>query len=180
MAQGFSADLCNFLFVVNYKKWHRQQDGSEAFHCFLKSASGGELVTLLQAGDEVRETQANSWESVLRLVFLKGGRGRHISFHYFSYSIHLLLETAGKTRQDKPVDSEQNKGSVLTFAESWVILFFNAEQNQSKQSYLPVSRGVAVHAGQRRQAQVTGPASGHRLHEERLVGAEVDDSHLVM
>lgn len=47
-------------------------------------------------------------------------------------------------------------------------------------SHLPVSHGVAIHAGQRRQPQVTGSASGHRLHEERLVGAEVDDSYLVM
>lgn len=69
--QGFSANLCNFLFVVNNKKWHRQQDGSEAFHCFLKPPGGGQLVTLLQAGDEVCETQAHSWESIFRPVFLK-------------------------------------------------------------------------------------------------------------
>lgn len=69
--QGFPANLCNFLFVVDYEKRHGQQDGSEAFDCFLKSPGGGQLVTLLQTGDEVREAQANSWESVLRLVFLK-------------------------------------------------------------------------------------------------------------
>lgn len=51
---------------------------------------------------------------------------------------------------------------------------------RQQQVYLPVSGGVAVHTGQRGQAQVAGPASGHRLHEERLVGAEVDHSHLVM
>lgn len=81
---GFSANLCNFLFVVNYKQWHRQQDGSKTFDCFLKSPSCGQLVALLQAGDEVRETQANSWKSILRLVFLKGDRLRFMFlFHYF-------------------------------------------------------------------------------------------------
>lgn len=60
------------------------------------------------------------------------------------------------------------------------MILCQANTIKQQQVYLPVSRGVAVHAGQRGQAQVTGPASGHRLHEERLVGAEVDDSHLVM
>ncbi|TNN32335.1 hypothetical protein EYF80_057506 [Liparis tanakae] len=35
-------------------------------------------------------------------------------------------------------------------------------------------------AGQRRQPQVTGAASGQRLHEQRLVGLEVHNSHLVV
>lgn len=46
--------------------------------------------------------------------------------------------------------------------------------------YLPVPLGVAAQAGQRGQAQVAGAAPGQRLHEQRLVGAEVHHSHLVV
>lgn len=39
---------------------------------------------------------------------------------------------------------------------------------------------MAAQAGQRGQPQVTGPASGQCLHEQRLVWAEVHDSYLVV
>ena len=49
-----------------------------------------------------------------------------------------------------------------------------------KQLYLPVPLGMATQAGQGRQTQVTGAASGQRLHEQRLVGAEAHNSYLVV
>lgn len=39
---------------------------------------------------------------------------------------------------------------------------------------------MATQTGQRRQPQITGAASGQRLHEQRLVGAEVHNSDLVV
>lgn len=39
---------------------------------------------------------------------------------------------------------------------------------------------MATQAGQGRQPQVTGAASGQSLHEQRLVGVEAHNSHLVV
>lgn len=63
--------LCNFLLVVNYQQWYRQQDGSETFHSFLKPPGRGQLVALLQAGDEVGEAQAYSRQPLLGPAVLK-------------------------------------------------------------------------------------------------------------
>lgn len=48
------------------------------------------------------------------------------------------------------------------------------------QLYLPVSLGMATQARQGGQTQVTGPASGQCLHEQRLVGDKAHNSYLVM
>lgn len=67
----FVAHLCNFLLVVNYQQWYRQQDGSETVHSFLKPPGRGQLVALLQAGDEIREAQAYSRQPLLCPAVLK-------------------------------------------------------------------------------------------------------------
>lgn len=53
-------------------------------------------------------------------------------------------------------------------------------KDDKKQPYLPVSLGMTAQARQGRQPQVTGAASGQCLHEQRFVGAEAHNSHLVM
>lgn len=65
------AHLCNLLFVINHQQRYRQQDDSKALNSFLKSSSSGQLVALLQAGDEVREAQAHSRQALLRAAVLK-------------------------------------------------------------------------------------------------------------
>lgn len=65
------AYLCNFLLVVNYQQRYRQQDGSEALNSFLKPPGRGKLVTLLQAGNEVREAQAHSRQALFCTTVLK-------------------------------------------------------------------------------------------------------------
>lgn len=77
----FAAHLCNFLLVVNYQQWYRQQDGSEALDSFLKPPGRGQLVTLLQASDEVGEAQAHSRQSLLCPTVLKNIVYLHIYIH---------------------------------------------------------------------------------------------------
>lgn len=59
------AYLCNLLFVINHQQGYRQKDDSEALNGILKSSGCGQLVALLQAGDEIRETQAHSRQPLL-------------------------------------------------------------------------------------------------------------------
>lgn len=72
------AHLCDLLLVINHQQRHRQQDGSEALDSFLEAPGGGQLVALLQAGDEVGEAQANSGQALLRPTVLKTIRNLHI------------------------------------------------------------------------------------------------------
>lgn len=67
----FGAHLCNLLLVVNHQQRYREQDGSKALHSFLKPPGRRQLVALLQAGDEVGETQADSRQSLLCPAVLK-------------------------------------------------------------------------------------------------------------
>ncbi len=106
--------LCNLLFVVDHKQWYGEENGSETINSFFKAPSCGQLIALLQAWNQIRETQAHRWETP------------------FSPAV------------------------------------------------LPVSLGVTVQAGQRRQAQVTGAPTGQRLHEQLLVGSKLNHTNLVM
>lgn len=65
------AYLCNLLFVINHQQRYRQKDDSEALNGVLKSSSCGQLVALLQAGDEIRETQAHSRQPLLCSTVLR-------------------------------------------------------------------------------------------------------------
>ena len=65
------AHLSNLLLVINHEQWHRQQDGSEALDGFLKPPGSGQLVALLQTGDEVGEAHAYSREPLLCPTVLK-------------------------------------------------------------------------------------------------------------
>lgn len=60
-----STYLCDLLLVVDHQQWHRQQDGAEAFNSLLEAAGSGELVALLQAGDEVRKTKTHGRQPLL-------------------------------------------------------------------------------------------------------------------
>ena len=65
------AHLSNLLLVINHEQWNRQQDGSEALDGVLKPPGSGQLVALLQTGDEVGEAQAHSREPLLCSTVLK-------------------------------------------------------------------------------------------------------------
>ncbi len=67
----FGAHLRNLLFVINHQQRHREQDASEALNSFLKAPGRGQLVALLQAGDEVGEAQAHSRQSLFCPTVLK-------------------------------------------------------------------------------------------------------------
>ncbi len=67
----FGAHLSNLLLVINHQQWYREQDGSKALDSFLKPPGRGQLVALLQAGDEVGETQAHSRQPLLCPTVLK-------------------------------------------------------------------------------------------------------------
>ena len=55
MESQLGAHLSNLLLVINHQQRYREQDGSEALNSFLKPPRCGQLVALLQAGDEIRE-----------------------------------------------------------------------------------------------------------------------------
>lgn len=65
------AHLCNLLLVIHNQQWHGQQDGSKSLNSILKTPSRGQLVTLLKAGNEVREAQSHSRKSLLCPTVLK-------------------------------------------------------------------------------------------------------------
>ena len=69
-----SPHLGDLLLVVHHQQRHREQDGPEALHALLEAARRGQLVALLQAGDEVRETQAHGGETLLGPAVLVGNK----------------------------------------------------------------------------------------------------------
>ena len=71
VSSWFGSHLCDLLLVINHQQRNGQQDGSEALHSLLKAPGGGQLVALLQAGDEVGEAQAHSREALLCPTVLK-------------------------------------------------------------------------------------------------------------
>lgn len=57
--------LCYLLLVINHQQRHREKDGSEALHGLLKPPSSGQLVALLQASDEIRQTESHGGQPLL-------------------------------------------------------------------------------------------------------------------
>ena len=80
------AHFCNFLLVINHQQRHRQQDSSEALNSFLKSTSRGQLVALLQPGDEVGEAQAHSGQSLLCPAVLKSKTLQYLHIYIFTFT----------------------------------------------------------------------------------------------
>jgi len=65
--------LRDLLLVVHHQQGHAEQDGAELLHGLLKLASRSELVTQLQALDQVVEFQSNGREGILQASFFPGG-----------------------------------------------------------------------------------------------------------
>lgn len=65
------AHLRDLLLVIDHQQRNRQQDDPEALDGFLKAPGRGQLVALLQAGDEVGEAQAHGGQSLLRAAVLR-------------------------------------------------------------------------------------------------------------
>lgn len=83
-----AAHLGYFLLVVNYQQWYRKQDGSETLDSFLKPPGCGQLVTLLQAGDEVGEAQTHSRQPLLcpRVLKKKERKTKRVYFSIFTFT----------------------------------------------------------------------------------------------
>lgn len=86
------AYLCNLLFVINHQQGYRQKDDSEALNGVLKSPGCGQLVALLQAGDEIRETQAHSRQPLLCPTVLRRKSKIKKVIFYFVESIRNYEE----------------------------------------------------------------------------------------
>lgn len=147
------AYLCNLLFVINHQQGYRQKDDSEALNGVLKSSGCGQLVALLQAGDEIRETQAHSRQPLLCPTVLRRKSKIKESFSI----LWNQLETKKRNRYTNKKIHPPNR-----------------------QLYLPVPLWVPTQAGQGRQPQVRCASSGQSLHEKRLIGAKVHNSNLVV
>lgn len=114
------AYLCNLLFVINHQQGYRQKDDSEALNGILKSSGCGQLVALLQAGDEIRETQAHSRQPLLCPTVLRRKSKIKKSFSI----LWNQLETMKKRNR-----------------------YINKKNTSTKSTAVPSSSFVGAHAG---------------------------------